>query len=298
MGLILLLFCSWAQAQPPLITRQPNSGAYLVKIAGCADCHTVNANQFMAGGYRLVTPFGAFYTPNITSDDETGIGRWSYIDFRNAIRLGRSPTGKIYYPVFPYRSFTKMTDEDIRKIYGYLKSVPPIQNKVRPHDIRFPFDQRWSLRFWQDFFFSNFTIRRANRIKLGVGPFVPDRTKSKQWNRGAYLVEALAHCTECHTPRNLLGALEPLQWMAGSAFTIPGRIVPNITPDTSTGVGSWSKDDWRRFLRTGIKPNRDMVGDEMANVIQNTSSLTDEDREAIIIYLRSLPAVHHWVDLP
>lgn len=271
-----------AFAQSPRDLSDIEQGEYLVKIAGCADCHTAQADQPMAGGYRLETPFGDFFSPNITPDRATGIGLWSEEDFRNALRSGVSPSGRVYYPAFPYRSFSKISDEDIRKMYLYLKSLQPIHRVNRPHQLNPPYNQRWLMHFWKLLFF-----RR--------GPLNADPSKSEQWNRGAYLAEALSHCAECHTPRNFLGGLKTSEWMAGSDATLGGRAVPNITPDETTGLASWSKEDWLRFLSSGYTPQFGTPAAEMADVIQNTSSLTKEDREALVEYLISLPPVFHDV---
>src|SRR5262249_53011288 len=156
----------------------------------------------------------------------------------------------------------------------------------RQHEIDFPFNQRWLLNFWQDLFFTERTEEGDATIRLGAGEFVPDANRSADWNRGAYLVEALAHCTECHTPRNDLGGLQLSLWMAGSSASIPGKVVPNITPDLETGLGAWSVADWQRFLKSGVKPDFHSVGAEMAEVVRNTSALMERDRVDMILYLR------------
>lgn len=286
---IALLFGASAYGQAANL-RTLQEGAYLVRMAGCVDCHTVDWDRPFAGGYALWTPFGTFYTPNITPDKETGIGNWTEQDLRRALRSGVSPEGRVYYPSFPYRSYTKITDEDIHKMWAYLETVPAIQKSDRVHNLEFPFNQRWLMYFWQELFFRGPKSNPLLNIKVGTGPFVPDPERSPQWNRGAYLVESLFHCTECHTPRNRFGAPIADQWMSGSDLG-HGEIAPNITTDPGTGLGAWTPQDWNTFLSSGFTPQRNSVGGEMAEVIQNTAALTKSDRTAVIKYLRSLPPV-------
>jgi mono/diheme cytochrome c family protein len=253
-------------------------GAYIFTAADCGACHT-NVKEKgppLAGGRPLKTPFGIFYTPNITADPETGIGRWSDADFMLAIRRGVSPGDDHYFPVFPYGSFTKMTDQDILDLKAYVFSLPPVSQANREHEIDFPFGWRFSVWFWKQL---NFT----------EGPVAPDPARSPEWNRGAYLVEALAHCGECHTPRGWFGGLETSLAMSGTTDGPEGEKVPNITPDVDTGIGSWSAKDVVRVLRTGQLPDGDYVGSLMGEVVNSTSKLTDADRQAIAVYLQSLP---------
>ena len=259
---------------------QLDRGAYLFSAADCGACHTnVKAKgPLLAGGRPLKTPFGTFYTPNITPDPQTGIGRWSDADFTLALRRGVSPGNDHYFPVFPYGSFTKMTDQDILDLKAYIFSLPPVSQANREHDIDFPFGWRFSVWFWKQL---NFT----------EGPMVPDAARSPEWNRGAYLAEALAHCGECHTPRGWFGGLETSLAMSGTTDGPEGQKVPNITPDKDTGIGSWSPKDVVRVLRTGQLPDGDFVGSLMGEVVNGTSKLTDADRQAIAVYLQSLPAI-------
>lgn len=259
---------------------QLDRGAYLFSAADCGACHTnVKAKgPMLAGGRPLKTPFGTFYTPNITPDPQTGIGRWSDADFTLALRRGVSPGNDHYFPVFPYGSFTKMTDQDILDLKAYIFSLPPVSQANREHDIDFPFGWRFSVWFWKQL---NFT----------EGPMVPDAARSPEWNRGAYLAEALAHCGECHTPRGWFGGLETSLAMSGTTDGPEGQKVPNITPDKDTGIGSWSPKDVVRVLRTGQLPDGDFVGSVMGEVVNGTSKLTDADRQAIAVYLQSLPPI-------
>jgi len=267
----------------PAIAADPDAiarGAYLANAADCEACHTdrEHGGQPYAGGRALATPFGTFYSPNITPDPETGIGRWSDGQFLRALRDGVRPDGANYFPVFPYPSFTKITDADARAIKAYLFSLPAVRQANRAHDVSFPVSWRFLQNGWKLLFFS-------------PGPFRPTPERSEAYNRGAYLVTALAHCGECHTPRNWFGATEPDRFLAGNPNGPDGKKVPNITPDPRTGIGRWSEHDIITLLRDGQTPDFDFVGGAMAEVVKSTFRLTDADREAIALYLRSLPAI-------
>ena len=265
-----------AAAEPDAVAR----GAYLANAADCVSCHTDNAHggQPYAGGRAIPTPFGTFYSPNITPDPETGIGRWSDAEFLRALRDGVRPDGANYFPVFPYPSFTKVNDTDAQAIKAYLFSLPPVRHRNRPHDIAFPFSWRFLMTGWKSLFFHR-------------GPFQPDPKRSPAYNRGAYLVTALAHCGECHTPRNWLGAMEENRFLAGTSHGPDGKPVPNITPDGPTGIGNWTEDDVLALLAEGRTPDSDSVGGAMAEVAKSTARLTDADRHAIAVYLRAVPPV-------
>lgn len=273
---LALLVSAVARADQAQLDR----GAYLFTAADCGACHTnvKEKGPLLAGGRPLKTPFGTFYTPNITPDPDTGIGRWSDADFKLALRRGVSPGNDHYFPVFPYGSFTKMTDPDILDLKAYIFSLPAVSHPNREHDIDFPFGWRFSVWFWK-------------QLNFAEGPLAPDPARSPEWNRGAYLVEALAHCGECHTPRGWFGGLETSLAMSGTTDGPDGQKVPNITPDADTGIGSWSAKDIVRVLRTGQLPDGDFVGSAMGEVVNGTSKLTDADRQAIAVYLLSLPPV-------
>lgn len=253
-------------------------GAYLAKAAGCVGCHTEakeNATPY-AGGRALKTPFGTFYGPNITPHPGAGLGRWSEADFVRALRLGVRPDGAHYFPAFPYPSFTRMTDADMRDLWAYLRTLPPAARQNQSHELRFPFGWRFLVVAWKWLFFS-------------PGAFAADATRSPLVERGAYIVEALGHCGECHTARNFLGGPKRKRFLAGAAKGPDGDRVPNLTPSR---LKNWSDDDLKGFLQTGLKPDGDVPAETMGEVIRNTTAeLTPGDLAAMIAYLRSLPAM-------
>ncbi len=231
----------------------------------------------LGGGLAIPSPFGTFYAPNISPDPADGIGRWTEAEFVNAVTKGVSPEGYHYFPAFPFTSYQHARVEDIRDLFAYLKTLVPVPGKVRDHDVPFPFDIRRNVGIWKWLF-------------MDGKPFVPDASRSAQWNRGAYLVGGLGHCAECHSPRNFLGGIIAGQRFAGAPDP-EGEgegWVPNIT---QKGIGDWSKQDIVDFLKTGDMPEGDSAGGSMARVIKNTSQLSDEDRAAIAEYLKSLPPV-------
>lgn len=260
-------------------------GEYLFRAAGCAGCHTDGENKGapLAGGRALRTPFGTFYTSNITPDPDTGIGRWSETDFIRALREGMSPEGHHYYPAFPYTSYTQLTDADLRTLWAYLRNQKPVRQVNQPHELPWHLRSRATLRIWKLMFFK-------------TGPYQPQADQSPAWNRGAYLVNAVAHCGECHTPRNVLGGFRQSQFLAGNPDGVDDAKAPNITPDRKTGIGKWTENDLVYYLETGATPDGDYAGDTMADVIDNsTSQLTGDDRRAIAVYLKSLAAVEQAI---
>ncbi|HZS85036.1 MAG TPA: cytochrome c [Stellaceae bacterium] len=255
-------------------------GQYIFEVADCAGCHTdvKNKGKPLAGGRALPTPFGTFFTPNITPDKEHGIGGWSLADFKRALRQGISPSGFYYYPAFPYPSFTGMSDGDIADLYAYLMAQPPVAAPSKPHDLKFPFSFRFTLLGWRLLYFSE-------------GPLRPVAGKDAAWNRGDYLVNAVAHCGECHTPRNFLGGLQQSRAFSGNPQGPDGQKAPNITPDPQTGIGKWSDDDIATLLKDGLTPAGDVVGSGMAEVVKGTGKLSEGDLHALIVYLKSLPPI-------
>ena len=196
----------------------PERGAYVLRMGGCVTCHTNGEDgPFLAGGRRLETPFGTFYTSNITPDPETGIGGWSAADFILALTEGVAPEGHPYYPAFPYTSYTRMTEQDLLDLKAYLDTVEPVSNRVPAHDLGLAASFRFPLRVWQALYLDEDGFRRR-----------PDR--DELWNRGAYLVNGPGHCSECHTPRNVLGGPRTDRWLAGTPNPTGDGTIPNITP--------------------------------------------------------------------
>ncbi len=256
-------------------------GEYLVAAAGCSNCHTDENGGFLAGGRALNTPYGTFYTPNITPHREYGIGAWTEAEFLRAMKAGLAPDGGNYYPAFPYVAYAGMRREDVLAVKAYLDSIPPVARPNRRH--RLP----WYLRFRPGLWLWKF-LYLAPRGAGAAGDPDPER------RRGAYLVNALAHCGECHTPRDWLGGLIESQRHGGTAHGPDGEAVPNITPDRQNGIGKWSDGDLSFYLETGLTPDGDAAGGAMAEVIDNvTSRLTKQDRQAMVRYVMSLPAIEN-----
>lgn len=250
------------------------NGLYVANSAGCIGCHTASGSTPYAGGRALDTPFGTFYGPNITPHPQAGIGRWTQADLVRAVRLGERPDSAHYYPAFPYPSFARMTDGDLQDLWAYLRSLPPDARPNRPHELKFPFGWRFLVVGWKWLFFA-------------PGPFVQSKQAIPAVNRGAYLVNVLGHCGECHTPRNFLGGTLNDRLLAGAKMA-EGRS-PNLTP---TRLKKWSDTDLRKYLQTGITPEGDVAADSMSEVVINTTNkLTADDLSAMIAYLRSLPAL-------
>ena len=255
-------------------------GAYVVRLAGCATCHTApKGGPFLAGGRELKSPFGSFFPPNITSDPVSGIGGWSDDDFVQALRHGKSPDGKPYYPAFPYTSYTNMTRQDMLDLKAFLDTVEPVRNEIPDHKLDFPFSVRTAMYLSRGLFFD-------------TEKFAPVPAQSDVWNRGAYIVNGPGHCNECHTPRNIFGAMQRDRALSGNPQGPDNKPVPNITGHGKLGIKNWSSDDIVSFLQIGLKPDGDFAGGAMTDVIDDaTSKLTEADITAIATYLKSLPAI-------
>jgi mono/diheme cytochrome c family protein len=269
-GLFFLLASPIASAQ-----GDAKRGEYLAKAGGCVGCHTEERKDAdpYGGGRALKTPFGTFYGPNITPHPQAGIGRWSYDDFVRAIREGRRPDGANYFPAFPYPSFTRISDADLRDLWAYLRSLKPSGRANKAHELGFLYRWRIALYPWKWLFFT-------------AGPFRSDPAKSALVNRGAYLTQALGHCGECHTPRNLFGAPKSDRYLAGAKLG-ENTNASNLTP---TKLKKYGDGELKDILTSGLYPDGDVIGETMGEVVQNTTSqLTAQDLEALIAYLRSLP---------
>ncbi len=274
--MLVLALPVWGQ-NPAVVQR----GEYIFRATGGCGCHTdvKNKGAFLAGGRAIKTPFGKVYATNITPDKTTGIGAWSDDAFIKSMTEGVGPRGGHYFPVFPYTSFTKMSQQDLLDLKAYLFSVPPVAKANTPHDLSPPFSWRFTLGGWKWLYF-----RR--------GAFQPDPSQSLEWNRGAYLATALGHCGECHTPRNVMGGPKTSMYYAGAADGPEGELAPNITPDEATGIGNWLISDIVWFLQTGLKPDGDDTQGLMSEMIENGYQyLSEADLQAIAVYLLSLKPV-------
>src|ERR1700691_3346367 len=262
---------------------QIKRGEYLARAGDCEVCHTAPAGAAFAGGLAIPLPFGALYSTNITADKDTGIGDYSDANFLNAVQRGIRKDGTRLYPAMPYPSYTYMTDADALAIKAYLFSLPSVHAGNRADTLTFPYNQRWSMIFWSLLF--NADTR-----------FAPNTAQSPQWNRGAYIAEALAHCGECHTPRNLAFALDNRKKFAG-ALTAGWRAF-NISSDKTTGVGGWSDADLTSYLSIGHAAGHGTASGPMGEAVdQSFSQLAPEDIRAVVTYLRSIPAITS-TDLP
>jgi mono/diheme cytochrome c family protein len=260
-------------AQSDVVER----GAYLARAADCKACHTVRGGAPFAGGLAFRLPFGTLYSPNITPDKETGIGSWSDADFVRAVHRGVDDEGVRLYPAFPYPAFTLMTDADVLAIKAYLFSLAPVRAVVPANTLAFPFNQRWLMGVWSMFFNPD---RR----------FEPRSAQSAEWNRGAYLAEAMAHCGDCHTPRNLLQALNNRQKFAGAVAA--GWRAYNITQDKTSGIGDWSDETLASYLVEGHAVGRGTASGPMGEAVDNSLRyLAPEDIRAIVAYLRTIPGI-------
>jgi len=252
----------------------PQRGAYLARMSGCIACHTNSAKGGapLAGGVALKTEFGTFYTPNLTTDKEFGIGAWTLGDFTKAVRHGISKSGEPYYPAFPYPFYSKISDQDVVDLWAAFKTVPAVKEPSKPLELKFPFNFRPGLKLWRYAF-------------LGETLTEPIPEKSAAWNRGKYIVEGPAHCGACHTPRNLAGARKFDQRLQGAGDLPDGGKSPSITTAILLAKG-WTVNNLKYALKTGVQPDGDVFGGAMGEIVNGgTSFLNDDDLDAIAIYL-------------
>lgn len=247
-------------------------GRDLAAIGNCNDCHTVRGGKNFAGGLPVPTPFGTIFSSNITPDPETGIGRWSEAAFRRAMRAGVDREGRHLYPTFPYDHFTHVSDEDDRAIYAFLMTRQPVQAPARDNQLSFPFNQRPIIAGWKLLF-------------LRPDTYQQDGTKNAEWNRGAYLVEGLAHCGACHTPRNALGAERVSAQFAGGEVDNWHAYAIN---DQSHAPVPWDADALYAYLRNGFHPDHGTARGPMAEVVSNLLSVPDSDVRAIAVYMAEM----------
>ncbi|HET9653441.1 MAG TPA: cytochrome c, partial [Usitatibacter sp.] len=251
-------------------------GEYLARAGDCVACHTTPNGKAFAGGRPMATPFGALYVPNITPDDDTGIGTWTADDFYRMLHTGTSRDGALLYPAMPFASYTKVTREDSDAIFAYLQSVPPVRQKNRPHELRFPYDKRELLIGWRALYFRE-------------GEYQPDAKQSAQWNRGAYLVQGLGHCAMCHTAINALGGSSESKAFEGGMIPNQNWYAPSLTSNREAGLGDWTLADIADLLQVGAS-SRGTVYGPMAEVVYNSLQyMSDEDAAAMAVYLKALP---------
>ena len=248
-------------------------GRYLATAADCAGCHTKPGGKPFAGGVALQTPFGTLIGPNVTPDPTAGIGSWTDDEFISALREGRGHGGLRLYPAMPYPAYTKMTRDDALAIRGYLETIDPAPDEIKSNQLPFPFDVRSIMIMW-------------NAINFTPGRTAADLSKSAQWNRGRYLVDALGHCGTCHTQKTIMGADKSSAYLQGAL--LQDWYAPNITADPRKGIGHWSIEDIVNYLKTGTNPNTLASGGMGEEVVHSSSHMTGDDLKAIAVYLLSL----------
>jgi mono/diheme cytochrome c family protein len=258
-------------------TADASHGAEVFTAAGCASCHaapdaSAEDKLVLSGGHSFASDFGTFFAPNISAG-ANGIATWTLPEFARAVATGVSPTGQHYYPAFPYAAYQHMSDTDVADLFAYMQTLPASDTPDRPHDVSFPFNIRRALGLWKLLF-----IKEDFKLPSASTPEI---------ERGRYLVEGLAHCGECHTPRNVLGGLDRNAWLAGAPNPSGKGRIPNITPAALT----WSQTDLIYYFESGLTPEYDSVGGSMAAVVDNLAQLPASDRAAIAAYLKAVPAV-------
>jgi mono/diheme cytochrome c family protein len=261
-----------AAALPARIAR----GAYLAQAGNCMSCHTARGGTPFAGGRGIVTPFGTVFSSNLTPDHSTGIGQWSPSHFWRAMHNGRSRDGRLLYPAFPYTSYSEVTREDSDALYAYLHSLPPATQPNTPHSLRWPFSTQPALAVWRALYFS-------------PTRYEPDKTQTAEWNRGAYLVRGLGHCSACHSTRNALGATSAPLDLAGGLIPMQNWYAPSLTAASEAGVADWTQEHIVALLKTGVSPRGSVLGPMAEVVLHSTQHLNDQDLRAMAVFLKSLP---------
>lgn len=259
-------------ADPALIAR----GKYLATVGDCAACHTRRGGAPFAGGHVVPTPFGSIPSPNITPDNDTGIGRWTFADFWQALHAGKGRHGEFLYPAFPYTSYTQTTRDDALAMFAYLKSQKPVHQPTSPQGLRFPYSVRSGLAAWRTLYFRE-------------GVYRPDASKSAEWNRGAYLVQGLGHCNGCHVARDALGGVPDQPALSGGRIPAQDWYAPDLSTQAHGGLHGWSRQDIVDLLKTGQSAKGSAFGPMAEVVARSTQHMTDADLAAIATYLQSLP---------
>lgn len=290
-GLVLLVVVAgswWWQAGPsrspastPGDVQEPaagriEQGAYLARAGNCMLCHTPTGSAPYAGGRAIETPFGTVYSSNLTPDRETGIGSWTSVDFWRAMHEGRSKDGRLLVPAFPYTSFTQIRQDDADALFAYLRSLPAVRKPNRAHALRWPYDSQLALAAWRTLYFE-------------PAAFQPDPARDPQWNRGAYLVQGLGHCSACHTTRNLLGAVDDRLDLSGGPMPMQNWYAPSLVRASEAGLGDWTLEAIVQLLQTGVSGSASVIGPMAEVVLHSTQHLTPQDLRAMAVYLKSLP---------
>jgi len=252
------------EASPALIER----GAYLARAGNCQDCHTPRGAAPYSGGRGIPTPFGTLYSSNLTPDAQSGIGAWTPAEFRRALHNGRSRDGRLLYPAFPYDSYTRISTEDADALFAFLRSLPAAAQPNRPHALRFPYDTQLALAVWRALYF------RPGRL-------APQTTQSADWNRGAYLVQGLGHCSACHAGRNALGATRNPAALAGGLIPLQNWFAPGLADQPAPAVAA--------LLQRGVSEHAALLGPMAEVVLHSTQHLNHADLSAMAAYLQALP---------
>jgi len=281
LGWVIFMQRPWQQLAPATQAAQGGTdiisrGEYLARAGDCIACHTATGGRDYAGGRPMPTPFGSLFGPNITPDDETGIGKWTADEFYRMMHTGVGRDGKLLYPAMPFQSYTKVTREDSDAIYAYLMSLEPVRQPSRPHELRFPYNNRDLLVGWRSLFFRQ-------------GPYVPNQAQSAEWNRGAYLTEGLGHCAMCHSAINMLGGSSESKAFAGGLIPEQNWYAPSLTSNREAGLGEWSIQDIVDLLRSGVSARGAVYGPMAEVTFHSLQYLSDEDVRAMAVYLKSLP---------
>jgi mono/diheme cytochrome c family protein len=282
LGLATFLLITQPRPRPTdgfaALTGDPVAGEMVFTAAGCGSCHAAegaegDAQKVLSGGQKFVSPFGTFLAPNISPDPVQGIGGWSLPQFATAAMDGISPDNQHYFPAMPYTAYGMMEPQDVADLKAYLDGLPPSDVASLPHEVGFPFNIRRNLGGWKFLFVMH--------------DYALPGDMSDEISRGRYIAEALSHCGECHTERNVLGGLKRARWLGGAPNPSGKGTVPNITP---AGL-DWSEDEIFRYLTTGFTPEFDVVGNQMAHVVDNLAKLPEADVRAVVAYLKAVPGV-------
>ncbi|CAN5627179.1 cytochrome c [soil metagenome] len=263
------------QVAAPASAQQIERGAYLARAGNCATCHTARGGQPYAGGFPLQTPFGTIYSTNLTPDAPHGLGTWSPVEFWRALHNGRSKDGHFLYAAFPYPNYTRVTREDSDALFAYLQSLPQAAQANRPHELRWPYNTQPALAVWRALFFT-------------PGEQREQPAKSAEWNRGAYLVNGLGHCSACHSPRNAMGASEDGSSLGGGLIPVQNWYAPSLTNTAEAGVAGWPTEEVVRLLKTGVSAHGSVTGPMSDIVLKGMQYLTDADLTAVATFLKEL----------